>query len=165
MFPNIIPIRCRNYTEYNRLLDVVERLNDLTPECPLYYAIASRGASGEVDGVVWVDVWSDSPGKLQHFTEEWQVWNEMLPMIRDGLECLYKLPANFEPTPLETTYHQVDINKLVQDMMDNPPPMVVRPVHVEGMEVVKSKLRRKKKSKDRLVTRIIDWILGFKRPG
>lgn len=106
MGPNIIPIACANELDFMRLESLINRINSEASKYPLEYHVAARSDTG----IVYVDLWAESPAKLQYLSEEWSKYSAAAQSFEQQL-----VEKNIITPSFMTLYYQIsseDMDKL-----------------------------------------------------
>lgn len=64
-----VPVKCRDYADYKRALEVMELLNRQNSDYPLTCTLGSGPKEPEREGVRYLDLHCSSMAKIQHFME------------------------------------------------------------------------------------------------
>lgn len=122
--------RCKNYLDYVKTTEIIDRLNGLNSKCPIKYELVSGSLDPEEEGPRFLDLHCSSPGKMNHFMEEIEKMDRFIKentpgqkqkLIPPGFSKLNKpLGSLFSDSPLPAPKLGIDRNEMPSDMGDLP---------------------------------------------
>lgn len=156
MNPNMVPVKCLSSKEFNDFVSLVERINEQNEYCPINYCVAVNGT--ESSSTVWVDVWSDSPSRLNHLMDEW------MNLVKSFYELERKYLGGAD-SPLSTVANPGgSLSSIFDEISFNP--MFSGPQEAQQdfnmvEDFLNSKIVLRKKSKESTLGVAIEWFKNF----